>query len=148
MIKLIACINKSWSWLNIEVTRILDINKFGNIVFENKDESIWRICPEELYCELIATTKKEYLSLKEQNEFIEDWEMSKFVEMAQDKFGTQKENRVFCLKVPAILGGEYAIENFGTISIGELIAFSGDVAFQLKDVEDGQQVKFKFINGK
>ena len=146
--EIIESINTSWSWLKVEATDILDINKFGNILFENKDESIWRICPEELYCKKVANSKTDFLALKNQNEFIEDWEMSKFVQLAETKFGIQKENQVFCLKYQAILGGEYNSENFGTISLKELILFSGDLGFKIKGLKDGQKVKLITINGK
>jgi hypothetical protein len=61
------------------------------------------------------------------------------------KVGTIDHDRCFCLKLPAVLGGPYAEENFGTISRRELIAFSGDIARQIKDVPDGGQFKLKIV---
>lgn len=147
MMEILQIINDSWNWLKVEAMDVIDINKFGNIVFQNKDESIWRICPEELYCEKIANSKTDFLALKNQPEFMEDWEMTKFVEIAEAKYCIQNENRVFCLKHPAVLGGAYDADNISTISLKELIRFSGDLAFQIKDLKNGQNIKLTTING-
>jgi hypothetical protein len=40
------------------------------------------------------------------------------------------------------LGGAYDSDNLGTLTLKELIAFSGDVAKQIKDLPDGAQVNF------
>ena len=43
--------------------------------------------------------------------------------------------------MPAVIGGEYEISNIGKISFTELISFSEDLGFQIKDLKDGQKVK-------
>ncbi|MFH4968759.1 hypothetical protein V8G61_11205 [Gaetbulibacter sp. M240] len=43
--------------------------------------------------------------------------------------------------MPAVIGGEYKISNIGKISFSELISFSGDLGFQIKDLKVGQKVK-------
>lgn len=146
--ELLETINTAWNWLRVEATEVLEINKFGNLLFQSKDLSIWRVCPEELYCIKISNSTSEFLRVKSEPEFIEDWEMTKFVNLGEAKFGVQKENRVFCFKQPTALGGAYDAENIGTISLIELISFSGDLAFQIKDVKDGQKVKLTTIHGK
>jgi hypothetical protein len=40
----------------------------------------------------------------------------------------------------AIVGGAYIEGNLGTISHDELIRFSGKLAWQLKDIPDGEQI--------
>ena len=49
-------------------------------------------------------------------------------------------------EAPGMLGGTYEIENIGTIRIGELISFSGDVANQIKDLPPGSKVEFKIVD--
>ena len=48
---------------------------------------------------------------------------------------------LLCLKMSAVIGGEYEKSNLGKISFSELIAFSGDLGFQIKDLKDGQKIK-------
>jgi hypothetical protein len=41
------------------------------------------------------------------------------------------------------LGGTYDENNIGSISLKELLAFSGSLARQIKDIPDGHEVKIK-----
>ena len=144
--QLIAIIDKSWGWLDVCPQEVIATNEFGNVVFTDRTMRYWRICPEELTCEVIAANEREYESLLRDDEFLADWKMSQLVAEAHGRFREQPEGRCFCLKIPAVLGGEYAIENIATISLPELIAFAGDVAHQIKDVPDGAPIRLKWID--
>jgi hypothetical protein len=48
--------------------------------------------------------------------------------------------------MPAVIGGKYEGSNIGKINFSELIAFSGDLGFQIKDLKDGQKIKLKIKN--
>ena len=48
--------------------------------------------------------------------------------------------------MPSVAGGVYDESNIGAISLEKLIAFSGDMAFLIKDLEDGQKVRIKIID--
>jgi hypothetical protein len=71
--------------------------------------------------------------------------MARLVELARQKLGPLPQGRCYCLKLPAILGGSYEATNLGTISLDELISFSGDMAEQIKDVPDGGPVDIKVV---
>jgi len=143
---MIAQMNKAWAWIGIKAIEIVETNKFGNVIFRNTEGRFFRICPEELACDVIAETTEKYNALIKDQDFLADWFMETLVEKAEDKYGPQIDERCFCLKIPAVLGGFYKIENIGTISRLELISFSGDIAEQVKDLPDGNQVKFKFVD--
>ena len=137
---------EAWGWMGIESAQVVGINKFGNVIFSDRTGKYWRICPEELECKVIADSATEYQRLLSDPEFLRDWEMARLVEMAEAKYGAQPVHRYFCLKTPGILGGAYESENIGTIGIGELIRFSGDVANQIKDLPPGSKVEFKIVD--
>jgi hypothetical protein len=40
--------------------------------------------------------------------------------------------------VPAVLGGEYAVENFRIGNLEEYLWFTGDVANEVKDLKEGE----------
>ena len=144
MDKVINQINESWSWVIEKPKQVLAINKFGNILVRNESDLIYRICPEELEAEVVAEGKDNYLALIKDEEFIEDWEFKPLLDEAIQTLGELEDKQVFCFKTPAILGGEYSIENIGKISFDELISFSGDLAKQIQDVPDGQQVNINW----
>jgi len=133
-------INKAWNWIGFNATEIIRTNEFGNVIFKTDKNDYWRICPEEISCKKIAETKSELDQISSDPEFIKDWEMIDLVNIAKSKLGVLKENERFCLKMSPVIGGEYEKSNLGKITFPQLIAFSGDLAFQLKDLKDGQKI--------
>jgi hypothetical protein len=137
----IETIRKAWGWTGIDPEKVIDENAFGNLLIRDVEGKIWRLCPEDVYCRIVANDNFEYQKLIEDPEFLEDWNMEKLVAVARDKLGSLSDNRKYCLKIPGILGGEYGWENLGTITLEEMISFSGEIANQIKDLPDGAQVK-------
>jgi hypothetical protein len=137
---------KAWGWMGIEAAQVVQVNKFGNVVFVDQTGKYWRICPEELECKPIAESATAFKRLLDDPEFLRDWEMARLLELAEAKYGAQPVHRCFFLKTPGILGGAYEIENIGTIRIGELIRFSGDVANQIEDLPPGSKVEFNIVD--
>jgi len=72
--------------------------------------------------------------------------MTNLVTIAKSELGELAKNQKYCLKMPAIIGGEYDKSNIGKISFAELISFSGDLGFQIKDLKDGQKIKLNIKN--
>jgi hypothetical protein len=116
-------------------------NAFGNVVVRAGDGGYWRICPEHLSCELIARSALDFNALWNTEEFQRDWRMTRLIETASASLGPVNDERCYCLKIPAVLGGAYEASNFGTMERLELVAFAGSLAHQIKDIPDGAQVK-------
>ena len=140
---LLQVVGTSWGFTGLEPVSVVDVNSFGNVLVEARDGSYWRICPEELSCEPIAATRKQFDNLRSSSEFREDWKMERFVSLARSTFGELPEGRCFCLKVPGVLGGTYDLENIATITIAELLRASGHIALQIRDLPDGTNVDLK-----
>ena len=140
--ELLKIVRESWGFTGLVPARILDTNAFGNVLVEDVRGQLWRICPEELSCEHVGTSMDELQALRSST----DWTMERLVVLATASLGTPAEGRCFCLKIPAVLGGKYEVENLGTIAVPELIAFSGDVASQIEGLPDGAQVEFKIVD--
>ena len=140
---MLSVINNAWGWIGLEATELVASNPFGNVIVRDATGEYWRICPEELSCEVIARTSEEYEQLQNDIDFRTDWSMGAFLETATSKFGALPADRCYCLKLPAVFGGEYAAENLGTITRTELVAFAGDMAKQTKDVPDGGKIILK-----
>ena len=143
--EMIETVRSAWSWIGLDPEEIVANNAFGNVIVRAIDGSYWRICPEELSCEVIARSQIEYERLLDHEEFTADWEMSELVTIARDKLGPLSPGRCYCLKMPAFLGGKYVAENLGTNSRLEVISFSGDIAQQIKDIADGGKAEIKIV---
>ena len=143
---LVEELRESWGWVGLEPIEVVGENDFGNLIIKDKDSKYWRLCPEELSCEVVAQNRKELDALSNNQEFLHDWYMKQLVSEAQEKLGPLTQDRKYCLKIPAILGGEYGGSNLATVPLVELVRFSGDVAKQIKDLPNGAQVQFKITD--
>jgi hypothetical protein len=138
---LLQTIEAAWYWRGIAPAEVVAQNQFGNVIVRTAENRFWRIMPEELSAQPVAESAADFHTLWSDPNFLEDWNMTRLVEMAQNQLGTVPAGRCYCLKIPGVLGGEYAAANMGTITMEELLSASGDMARQIADVPDGGQVK-------
>jgi hypothetical protein len=139
--KIIEAISSAWGWAGIRPEELVAENDFGNVIVRDREGSFWRIVPEDPSCSVVATDQASLASVLQSEEFTLDWNMTSLVDMARLRLGPLAPGRKYCLKVPAILGGAYDIDNIGTISFVELVSVSGSIAHQLEDLPDGAHVK-------
>ncbi|WP_298558033.1 T6SS immunity protein Tdi1 domain-containing protein [uncultured Aliiroseovarius sp.] len=142
----IDLIGEHWGWLGVRPKGIVDINQFGNIIFLDLVGQYWRICPEELSCEVIADSKNTFSDLLKTEDFQIDWGMAPLVEQARGKLGPLKPGYVYYLVVPAVFGGEYSASNMQSVPLSELIHLSGDFAYETHDLPDGAQIELKIVD--
>ena len=143
--ELIDVVRRAWEFTGLVPSSVLDTNAFGNLLVEDTSGRVWRICPEELSCAIVAATRNDFEKLRRSPEFSEDWQMTRLVEVARSSLGALGPGRCYCLKVPAIIGGSYAVDNLGTITLSELIDVSGHIAVRVKDLPDGARVELKIV---
>jgi hypothetical protein len=139
--ELLETIRAAWGFVGLDPESIVDTNAFGNILVRDVSDRYWRICPEELSCQLVAPSSNDFRRLRSSAEFERDWQMQHLVALARSKFGFLTEGRCYCLKIPAVLGGAYDVENLATITLLELVAASGAIAVQIGDLPDGARVR-------
>lgn len=143
---LVEEIREAWGWTGIIPTEVVGQNDFGNLIVRDGEGRYWRICPEELDCQVIANTREQLDELAVNQDFLSDWYMGAVAELAKAKFGALPEGRKFCLKIPGVLGGKYEESNIGIISLAELIRASGQLALETRDLPDGAQVRLSVID--
>jgi hypothetical protein len=134
-------VRSAWGWAGIEPVELIDDNDFGNLILKDVRGQYWRLCPEDLYCEVVANSREELDRLSKDQEFLHDWYMRGLVDQAFHRLGVLAPGRKYCLKIPGVLGGEYGGDNLGTISFDELIRASGHIAQQIADLPDGASIK-------
>jgi hypothetical protein len=143
MQNIIDIVTHEWRWAGLVPKRIIDTNKFGNLIVEHQNGFVWRIVPEELSCEIVAKDAAEYEVISQSEEFVADWQMQALVEAAEATYGPLADGDVFYLVTPGVLGGEYDVSNINVLPLEELIALSGDLAKQIKDLPDGGEIELK-----
>ncbi|MHA6263037.1 T6SS immunity protein Tdi1 domain-containing protein [Arenibacterium sp. CAU 1754] len=143
---LLGRINEHWGWTGLKGIEIVGRNEFGNFIILGEDRAYWRICPEELTCEIVAGNQSDYLQLIETKGFQIDWNMTNLVELARKHLGSLKKGWVYYLVVPAIFGGRYDETNIRSVPLEELVGHSGDWASAIKDLPDGAQIELRVID--
>src|SRR4051794_13557656 len=103
--ELVEHIERAWGWTGIKPVKVVGENDFGNLMVRDERGQYWRICPEDLYCEVVVTDRAALDSLTKDQEFQQDWSMSALVEEALAKVGPLYPGRKYCLKIPGPLGG-------------------------------------------
>lgn len=122
--ELIASIRDAWGWTGLKPHSVVGENDFGNLIVKDEDGRYWRLCPEDLQCEVVA-----------------DWYMATLVAQAKASLGLLRPGYKYCLKVPGVLGGLYEASNMAIIPLGELIAASGHLAKEIAELPDGFRVR-------
>ncbi len=146
MIDVIREIKKGWGWTGIDPVKVVAENEFGNLIVADREGKYWRLCPEDVYCKVIAQTDADYESLLKDTAYLEDWRMTNLVESAREALGELAEGRKYHLVIPGPLGGKYDISNIKTVPLLEMIGFSGDIGLQIRDLPDGEEIRLKVID--
>lgn len=141
----IGTIKESWGCTGIDPEVVVGENDFGNLLIRDVRGRIWRLCPEELSCEVIAEDQREFDVLFADPEFQLDWRMEDLVRQAERDLGPLGEDQKYSLVIPSVLGGEYDISNISVFPLAELIGLSGDLAKQITEIPDRGQVRLKVV---
>ncbi len=121
----IQIIKQYWGFTGIRPALIIERNQFGNLIVQDNSSRFWRICPEELSCEVIAQNPKQMKQLWDDAEFKKDWDMTGFAMLAYNALGMVDDEQCYYFVKPPALGGSYDIANIGTTTITDLIIDSG-----------------------
>ncbi|MDH5182212.1 MAG: DUF1851 domain-containing protein, partial [Gammaproteobacteria bacterium] len=63
-------------WAGIEPAEVVGENDFGNLIIKDIEGRYWRLCPEDVYCEVVARDRAELDVLSADQAFLEDWYMT------------------------------------------------------------------------
>ena len=141
----IEALSEEWAWILPPINQVLAVSSMGNVFVECNDQSYWRVCPEELTAETVARTSEELDALYSSTEYKKDWEMANLVTDLIESYGDPLIGECFGLTIPAVLSGEYSIDNIRRRGLYEHLRFTGDVARQTKDLKDGDILKFEWV---
>ena len=134
-------VRSNWSWALSGATRVLAQNRFGNVLVELRDGSIWRVCPEDLIASRVAESEAKIAELWADQEFQTDWTVDGWIEAAEQTLGPLEEGQCYGFRIWPVLGGAYEVQNMAIKSVLEWLAVSGDVGRQVKDLPPGSQIR-------
>jgi hypothetical protein len=138
-------VTAAWGWVGITPEKIIAENEFGNLIIKDLEGMYWRLCPEDLYCEVVADDDADYNELVKDEEFNQDWFMEVMVQKATEKFGPLEEGFKYHMLEPGALGGKYAVFNIKPIELERIVKFSGELAQKVHRAGD-KKVKFTALS--
>jgi hypothetical protein len=137
---IIEVVKESWGWVGLDPLEVVTQNAFGNLILKDNDDNFWRLCPEEVYCKVIASSVDEYNDMVQDTAFNEDWFMAAIVKEAEVHFDSLAQDHVYQLDTPAVLGGDYKLSNIKISSLDSSIKFSGHLGKLIKDLPEGAKI--------
>ncbi len=136
-----------WSWLLPTTLTPWIVNRLGDIVVVNEDNTVSFF---DIGCgklKPIADSKDHLSRLLDEDDNANQWLAIPLIDRLVDSGLVLKPQSVYGFKILPILDGSYEVDNFYVASIAEYYPFMGDIHGQIKDVPDGTQVRLKVING-
>ena len=70
---IVSEVREAWGWTGIDPQEVVVENDFGNLIIRDSANRFWRLCPEDIYCEVIADSIEAYNALINDEEFLGDW---------------------------------------------------------------------------
>jgi hypothetical protein len=125
-------INDAWGWVGLNCVAVLGANPFGNLLLLDDEGRYWRLRPQDLLCEPVASNAAGLAALSYNQAFLDEWYMPEMVNLAEATLGPLVEDRKYCLKIPRSLGGGFQRENLAMVPLSELIRFAGEGAQQFE----------------
>jgi len=54
LMRILNEIATAWGWKGVRPRAVIMQNAFGNVIFTDDEGRYWRVCPEDLSCDVIA----------------------------------------------------------------------------------------------
>ncbi|CAA6824828.1 MAG: DUF1851 domain-containing protein [uncultured Thiotrichaceae bacterium] len=139
---IIQTVKDAWGWTGIAPVEVVTENDFANFILKDEADKFWRLCPEDVYCKVVADSIEAYNKLITDEDFVYDWFVDAYVEDAKATLGELTEGQKYTLIIPGALDGDYDGDNMKIAPIEDIICASGALGKQIKDLPDGSKIAF------
>lgn len=143
---LVEAVRQGWGWTGIDPEAVTAVSPFGHLVVRDRQRAFWYLDPELRSLDRIAVDEAGLFAHMNQPDVRDIWQAEALVDAARHRLGEPGEGRCYSLTTVALLQGNYAHENLCTMSIAELISFSGDFEEKTRHLPDGTKVDLKVVD--
>jgi hypothetical protein len=123
----------AWDWLIPSDHRPVMIGHFGETVFEAPDGSSWLLSVLEGEYEFLARDAEEFNILNKNPENVEHWFLWDWASIAFQNGIVPGEGECLGWKLPAILGGPFAVDQIGVFPRRAYLTMQGQLLRQVKE---------------
>ncbi len=139
---------KGWSWAIHDDFEVILVNSMANVLLKTINGKYHRICPEELSCYIFAHCEEEAFKKFNDNGCKQDWQLLGMIDLLEEHYGSLNEDECYTMTVPAVIGGQYELENMDIGNLYKYIIHTGKLAKQIERLIDGETVELDMIDYK
>lgn len=134
---------EKWSWLLPNEFIIWFANRFSDLFFIFKDNTVHHLLTDKGELKHVADSREQFANLLDENNHANHWLLIPLVDKLRAIDLKLQIGQCFGYKLLPILGGSYSLDNIAVKSVGEYYAFLGDIYKQIRDLPDGTKIEFK-----
>lgn len=133
-------LRSAWGWTGVEFTEVIAHSLMGHMLILDRVDAYHYLDPELGTVTLLGDEADANAHMaKAETQAV--WRADALIDAAVARLGRPSMGEVYSLKLPALIAGDYAVENLIKLELVELIYLSGDIARQTRDLPDGVKVR-------
>lgn len=138
-------VNEGWAWTGIRFVEIHAQSVMGHLMLSDEEGCYYYLDTDGMRMEPLGNldAAKAHFAREETREI---WEARGLIDPARERLGDPPEGSVFTLNPRDWITGDYKHENMCHLPLQEIVFLSGDLARQIKDLPDGQEIQIRIVD--
>jgi hypothetical protein len=136
----------SWSWLLPPQFDLWLVNRFADLFLVLPDGTVHMLDVGSGTLTKLADSRDDFTAQLDEDDNANEWLMIPLVDKMVAAGVVLQPGECYGLKTPPVLGGDYAVENAGSLPVWDYLGACGSIHEQLRDVPDGAQVVLKVVS--
>lgn len=137
---------KSWSWLLPADFTLWLVTRFADLFIVLPDGTVQMLDIGAGTLSKVANSRDDFCNKIDEGNNANEWLMIPLVDRMAAAGVVLQPGQCYAFKVPPVLGGDYTVENCGSLPVEDYLAAFGSIHEQLRDVPDGSEVVLKVVN--
>lgn len=133
----------NWSWLLPSTVSVWLVNRFADLFMVTQSGAVYMLDVAAGSFSKLAETKDDFLAQAADSEKADYWFLIPMVDELVSRGIRLDKGQCYGWKLPPTLGGQYTLDNCGTLSLCDYLGGYGSIHRQLQDVPVGAQVILK-----
>jgi hypothetical protein len=134
-----------WSWLIPSDFTLWLVNRLCDLFIVTDDDSVHMLDVGAGTLKRLAANRDEFCRLIDEGNNANEWLAIPLVDTLVASGLRLHPGQCYGFKVPPVLGGQYAVENCGVLSIPDYLGACGSIHDQLRGVPDGSRVVLNVV---
>ncbi|MFN8012073.1 MAG: DUF1851 domain-containing protein [Holophagaceae bacterium] len=138
----------SWAWILPAEFTLWIVNRFGEPFLVLEDGSVHRL---DLGCgtlDRLVDSRDAFAEAIHEGEHAQDWFLAPLVDRLREAGIHLKAGECYGFIQLPVFGGAYSIENIRPMALAHVFKALGPILEGIKEIPDGERVKFRIISGR